>query len=259
MIIPINLEKVKHIAMIFLVMQMLNTKMESLHIRGKTYDPKPYGYTTNISVWVKNSAGETVFADQRNNSLMYSEGEWTTGEQMLHERAGAIYYMPEDFTSEILWTSNGKWTGQSDVINSMSKGSGFVFFSGHGSPRTWGDQYFGIPGNRKIGSVKGLACIAFTLPFSSLKPPFFPMNKITNDYKNPIVIVGGCHNSDFNITLLSTLLDQKHTKSTWCMVFQLLNAGVNGLQNSLKLVLSQLLVIQVLALEYLENGAQLEE
>ena len=147
---------------------------------------------------------------------MYSEGEWTTGEQMLHERAGALYYMPEDFTSEILWTSNGKWTGQSDVINSMSKGSGFVFFSGHGSPRTWGDQYPGIPGNRKIGSVTGLADVALKLPLSANRRPFFPMNKITNDYKNPIVIVGGCHNSDFNVTLLSTLLDAKNTKSTWC-------------------------------------------
>ncbi len=91
----------------------------------------------------------------------------------------------------------------------MSKGSGFVFFSGHGSPRSWGDQYFGIPGNRKIASVTGLMDV-------SLTTPFFPMNTLTNDYKNPIVIVGGCHNSDFNITLLSTLLDFKHTKSTWC-------------------------------------------
>jgi hypothetical protein len=182
---------------------------EILHIRGKTYDPKPYGYTTNISVWIKNSEGVIVFEDQRNHSLMYYEGEWATGEQMLHERAGALYYMPEDFTSEILWTSNGKWTGQSDVINSMNEGSGFVFFSGHGSPMTWGDQYPGIPGNRRIGSVTGLANVA-------LSSPFFPMNKLTNDYKNPIVIVGGCHNSMFNITLLTTLLDQRGTKSTWC-------------------------------------------
>jgi len=180
-----------------------------LHLRGKTYDPKPYGYTTNISVWVKNSAGETVFADQRNNSLMYSEGEWTTGEQLLHERAGALYYMPDDFTSEILWTSNGKWTGQSDVINTINKGSGFVFFSGHGSPRGWGDQYPGIPGNRQVASVTGLKDVDLT-------SPYFPMNTLTNDYKNPIVIVGGCHNSDFNVSLLSTLLDFKHTKSTWC-------------------------------------------
>jgi hypothetical protein len=183
-----------------------------LHIRGKTYDPKPYGYTTNISVWVKNSAGETVFKDQRNNSLMYYEGEWTVGERMLHERAGALYYMPDDFNSEILLTSNGKWTSQSDVINAMSQGSGFVFFSGHGSPRTWGDQYPGIPGNRRIGSVTGLMDI-------SLTQPFFPMNTLTNEYKNPIVIVGGCHNSMFNVTALTTLLDSSGTHATWCYGF----------------------------------------
>ena len=121
--------------------------------------------------------------------------------------------MPDDYTSEILWGSNGKWTGQDDVINEMSKGYGFAFFSGHGSPRTWGNQYPGIPGNRIIGSIKGLAAIAFILPLSKLKPPFFPMNKLTNDYKNPIVLVGGCHNSDFNVSTISSLLGYKEP---WC-------------------------------------------
>jgi hypothetical protein len=180
----------------------INYKNGILHLSGKTYDPKPYGYTTNISVWIKNSAGETVFEDQKNNSLMYSEGEWTVGEQMLHERAGALYYMPIDIQKEILWTSNGKWTAQSDVINSINKGSGFIFFSGHGSPAVWGDQYPGIPGNRRIGSVTGLSVV-------NVKgdPAFFPMETLTNDYKNPVVIVGGCHNSMFNVSLIPTMLE----------------------------------------------------
>lgn len=173
-----------------------------LHLSGKTYDPKPYGYTTNISVWVKNSAGEIVFENQRNKSLMYSEGEWTTGEKMLHERAGALYYMPLDVEKEILWTSNGEWTAQSDVINSMNKGSGFVFFSGHGSPATWGDQYPGIPGNRRIGSITGLSVVNIYGD-----PAYLPMETLTNDYKNPVVIVGGCHNSMFNVSLIPTMLE----------------------------------------------------
>jgi Peptidase family C25/Propeptide_C25 len=173
-----------------------------LHLSGKTYDPKPYGYTTNISMWIKNSAGEIVFEDRRNNSLMYYEGEWTVGEQMLHERAGGLYYMPTDIQKEIIWTSNGKWTSQSDVINSINKGSGFIFFSGHGSPAVWGDQYPGIPGNRRIGSVTGLSVVNV-----KGNPAYLPMETLTNDYKNPVVVVGGCHNSMFNVSLIETMLE----------------------------------------------------
>ena len=180
----------------------INYKNGILHLSGKTYDPKPYGYTTNISVWIKNSIGETVFETQKNNLQMYAEGEWTVGEQLLHERAGALYYMPTDIQKEILWTSNGKWTAQSDVINSMNKGSGFIFFSGHGSPATWGDQYPGIPGNRRIGSVTGLSVVNI-----KGNPAYLPMNTLTNDYKNPVVVVGGCHNSMFNVSLLPTMLE----------------------------------------------------
>jgi len=180
----------------------INYKNGILHLSGKTYDPKPYGYTTNISVWIKNSIGETIFEDQKNNSQMYSEGEWTVGEQMLHERAGALYYMPTDIQKEILWTSNGKWTAQSDVINSMNKGSGFIFFSGHGSPATWGDHYPGIPGNRRIGSVTGLSVVNI-----KGNPAYLPMETLTNDYKNPVVVVGGCHNSMFNVSLIPTMLE----------------------------------------------------
>jgi len=71
-------------------------------------------------------------------------------------RGGALSYMPEDFEREILWASNGKFTGMDDVINAFNKGSGFVFFSGHGSPNSWGDQYPGIPGDRGPASVTGL-------------------------------------------------------------------------------------------------------
>jgi len=133
---------------------------------------------------------------------MYYEGEWTTGEQLLHERAGALYYMPPEIQKEILWTSNGKWTTQTDVINSINKGSGFIFFSGHGSPATWGDQYPGIPGNRRIGSLTGLSVVNV-----NGNPAYLPMETLTNDYKNPVVIVGGCHNSMFNVSLINTLLE----------------------------------------------------
>lgn len=181
-----------------------------LYIRGKTYDPKPYGYTTDLSVWIENSAQEKVFEDQRLDSQTYFEGEWTVGEELLKNRAGGLYYMPNDFTKEMLWSSNGKWTDQSQVINAINKGAGFVFFSGHGSPGWWGNHFPGIPGNRHNGETEGL------LVFDFSGPPFLPMDKLTNDYKNPIVVVGGCHNSMFNISLIPSIMDKNNAQMTHC-------------------------------------------
>ncbi len=182
-----------------------------LHIRGKSYDPKPYGNVTDIKVWIKNSNNDIVFEDERIGTEMYWEGEWTTGEVLLHDRAGAPYYMPNDFQHEFLWSSDGSLTGQQDVINALSKGSGFTFFSGHGSPAVWMNHYPGIPGNRQNGDVRGLSVIDI---FGG--PPFLPMEKLSNDYKNPVVVVGGCHNSMCSVTLLTTLLDKDNSKNTHC-------------------------------------------
>lgn len=168
-----------------------------LHIRGKSYDPRPYGNVTSMHVWVENKDGDTVFSEWRNHTEMYYEGEWATGEKLLKGRAGALYYMPEEIERDILWTSNGKFTGQSDVIDAWSEGCGFIFLSGHGSPQVWADHLPGVPGNRQHGSVTGLSNVDY------FHLPIFPMSKITNNGKLPVCVVGGCHNSQFNVTATS--------------------------------------------------------
>ncbi|HHH80270.1 MAG TPA: peptidase C25, partial [Thermoplasmatales archaeon] len=181
-----------------------------LTIRGKSYDPKPYGNLTNIHVWVENGDGETVFSAWRNNTEMYYEGEWTTGEKTLFGRGGALYYMPEDFDREIVWTSNGKLTGQSDVINAFDKGYGFVFLSGHGSPNVWADHYPGVPGNRQHGSVTGLSVVNFKWFFPFFERPVFPIDSLSNGDKLPVAVVGGCHNSQFNVSAVPAFFDALH-------------------------------------------------
>jgi len=178
-----------------------------LHIRGKSYDPQAYGNITDITVWIKNSNGEIVFRDYRNNTQTYYEGEWVTGEQPLHGRGGALYYMPSGFEREIVWTSNGKFTDQTSVIEEYSKGFGFAFFSGHGSPGWWGDHFPGIPGNRRYAQVGGLAVSQVQPYFPFFSPPFFPMNQLSNTDKLPVVVVGGCHNSMFSVSLIPTFLE----------------------------------------------------
>ena len=181
-----------------------------LHIRGKSYDPSPYGNITNIHVWIKNSDGQIVFSEWRNNTEMYYEGEWVTGDELLEGKGGALYYMPDDFTKEILWTSNGKFTSQDDVMDSLNEGSGFVFFSGHGSPQVWGDHWPGVPGNRRHGSITGLVTCtlsAYSIRYLNFNPPFFPVEKISNNDKPFILVVGGCHNSQFNVSALASFFD----------------------------------------------------
>jgi len=182
-----------------------------MHICGKTYDPRAYGAITDIHVWVENEEGQTVFSEWKNGFKMYYEGEWVTGERLLNGGGGALYYMPDDFEKVILWTSNGLFTGQQDVINEISKGCGFAFLSGHGSPMSWGDHYPGVPGNRQYGSITGLLTINY---FGG--PPYFPMNKLSNNDKLPVLVVGGCHNSQFNVSFLTTLLHNRFTSMwTW--------------------------------------------
>ena len=194
-----------------------------LTIRGKTYDPKPYGNLSSIHVWVKDDNGDVVFSDWRNDTEMYYEGEWTTGEKVLMGRGGALYYMPEDFEKEILWTSNGKFTGQDAVINAMNEGSGFLFFSGHGSPNVWADQKPGICGNRAHSSVTGLLVTTLRPWPPFVTSPAFPMDTISNGEKLPIAVVGGCHNSQFNVSMVFGVLDIMHyffpafpELSMWC-------------------------------------------
>ncbi len=180
---------------------------EILTIRGKSYDPKPYGNITHVHVWIENSDKEVIFSDWRNNTEMYYEGEWTTGENALFGRGGALYYMPSGYDKELIWTSNGELTGISDVINAWNEGAGFIFISGHGSPNVWADHYPGVPGNRAHGSVTGLAVTQIKPWYPFIGFPLFPMNKLSNKEKLPVTVIGGCHNSQFNVSSIPAFLD----------------------------------------------------
>jgi len=178
-----------------------------LTIRGKSYDPKPYGNVTSIHVWVENENGDVVFSAWRNNTEMYYEGEWTTGEKALKGRGGALYYMPDDFERNILWASNGKFTGQEDVINAFNEGYGFFFMSGHGSPNVWADHYPGVPGNRQHSSIVGLYVTTLRPWFPYFSLPLFPIDTLSNGEKLPVAVIGGCHNAQFNVSAIPAFLD----------------------------------------------------
>jgi hypothetical protein len=180
---------------------------EVLTIGGKTYDPKLYGNITDIHVWIENSNGEQVFSAWKYGMKCFSEGDWTVGEMTHLGRSGAFHYIPDDYEKVLLSSANGQWTGMEDVMNAVSGGSGFLFFSGHGSPNSWGNHYPGVPGNRLNADVEGLKVSQIKVfpPFYS-GTPLFPIDELSNGEKLPIAVVGGCHNSMINVSGIPSLL-----------------------------------------------------
>ena len=106
----------------------------------------------------------------------YYEGEMETGHtgDMLED---------DGFTVEKLWTSTETLTGVRDVVKAISAGAGFVHFAGHGNPSTWSTH----PPNDADTWITGLS--------------FTDMSKLRNREKLPFILVGGCHNAQFNATM----------------------------------------------------------
>jgi len=110
----------------------------------------------------------------------YYEGELAT-------QGSFDYLEPLGFESSFIWTSNGRFTGKQDVIDEVNLGCGFLHFSGHGNPHVWSNH----PPNEEGEWVDG--------------PNSFDMIKMRNKEKLPVTIVGGCHNAQYNVSLLNIL------------------------------------------------------
>ncbi|HVQ00408.1 MAG TPA: C25 family cysteine peptidase [Candidatus Thermoplasmatota archaeon] len=129
------------------------------------------------SSWFKKMIviGSDTFED---NATKYLEGEV--------ENQKALNYMT-GFTPIKIWGSNRAnktlvpvpW----NIVPTISKGAGFVAFSGHGSAERW-NAYWPYAFNEK--RLRGLW--------------FWDIPLIHNGEKLPIIVIGGCHNSQFNVT-----------------------------------------------------------
>jgi len=81
-----------------------------------------------------------------------------------------------------------------NLVREISAGCGFLLFDGHGHPGSWNTHW---PGEFNWADTPGgITCYDFP--------------KLSNGDKLPICIVGGCHNSQFNITLFATLLEKPY-------------------------------------------------
>ena len=124
----------------------------------------------------------------------------------------------DGFEFERLWASLGTLTGQKDVERAINGGAGFIHMAGHANPSILVTfpphdeekenkiiilQMYNIPPLNAIYALfQGQGLSGF---FSKLFEPWMPT--LTNEEKLPIIVVGGCHNSQFDISILNILTD----------------------------------------------------
>lgn len=83
------------------------------------------------------------------------------------------------------------------IIREITRGCGHLYFEGHANPFSWTTH---APGN-------------FDEYFGGITIYNFPL--LANKDKYPICIVVGCHNSQFNLTLFSSMRDRTNSHHMW--------------------------------------------
>jgi hypothetical protein len=119
----------------------------------------------------------------------------------------------DGFEIEKLWPSLGTLTDQTDVEKAINKGAGFIHMAGHANPSVLVTyppkdviekitilQIYNIP---PVNALQALSLQGLSAFFDSLTEPWMP--RLQNGEKLPIIVVGGCHNSQFNTTMLNIL------------------------------------------------------
>jgi hypothetical protein len=119
--------------------------------------------------------GGDTFDKSWESGTDYNEGE--------EANKKAMEYM-SDFNSVKIWSTLGNLETET-IISEINKGSGFLYFVGHGNPSSWATHLNGDYSN-------------WTGNFKNKNMP-----SLTNIGKYPILMVGGCHNSEFDVTPLN--------------------------------------------------------
>lgn len=114
----------------------------------------------------------------------------------------AFRYMEPVTTEEIrvYWSNEG--TGDpvpdtQDIIDAFNLGSGYINLEGHGNPLSWATHP--VPDDAPF--TGGISITDFT--------------QLKNGDELPIVVVGGCHNALFNVSLIRTLIGRPHENWYW--------------------------------------------
>jgi hypothetical protein len=115
----------------------------------------------------------------------------------------ALEYMGSLVEPVRLYASNNDTGGPrpipEDIKKAINQGAGYVNFQGHGNPVRWDTIW--ADGEYPRDWCGGISIYQY--------PQLFNLRKL------PVVIVGGCHNGLFNVTLIKTLLSMKLGNDHW--------------------------------------------
>jgi len=117
------------------------------------------------------------------DTVPYSDG-YCEGE--IENDLAASYLEPLGFQFTRLWVSNGELSGPEKVIGAIREGACFIYLTGHGTPIEWCTHPMEDPENW-------------------IDVYAFEMKYLLNKNKLPICVVGGCHNSQFDVTTLNII------------------------------------------------------
>ncbi|HWR27079.1 MAG TPA: C25 family cysteine peptidase [Candidatus Thermoplasmatota archaeon] len=96
--------------------------------------------------------------------------------------------------------TGGRTPVPKDILKSFNEGAGFVDFEGHGNPYSWNTIWF--DGTYPEDWTGGFNVYASFL--------------LSNGNKLPIIVVGGCHNALYNVSLIPTLLETQARHEHFC-------------------------------------------
>jgi len=115
----------------------------------------------------------------------------------------------DGFDIKRLWTSLGTLTGQADVEEEINQGAGFIHMAGHANPSI-------LVTNKPKGGGKVNILRMYYMPvvtaywalffqgrglIAAIQSLLEPRNPdLHNGEKLPIIVIGGCHNSQINVT-----------------------------------------------------------
>ena len=100
------------------------------------------------------------------------------------------------FNFERLWASTGALTGQKDVEQAINDGAGFIHMAGHANPSI----LVTYPPD-DVNKENKITILRMYNIFNPLK-----LNpKLRNTDELPVIVIGGCHNSQFNVTMVNIL------------------------------------------------------
>lgn len=117
-----------------------------------------------------------VAGDSYPDETGYNEGE------LIAE--AAIEVMP-GFTPVRVYARTGSDISRRTVNKALNKGAGFAYFCGHGNPMSWTTHFPPDGKNWTTGYTVG------------------DMIYLRNGKKLPVTIVGGCHNGQFDVTMMN--------------------------------------------------------